>query len=187
MIRRIKSLVLFHLLIMNLSLRSQIVVGDVKVPTVFQIEETTLILNGAGLREKYFVDLYVLALYLKVKSSDALKIMHANEHMALKFSVVTNLLTSERMKEAVDEGFTRSTNGNTAPIQNKIDQFKNAFSEELKKGDVFDFVYDSSNGTHIIKNNKLITTIQGLDFKKALFGMWLYKKASDLQDKILGK
>jgi len=172
---------------MNLGLKSQIIVGDVKVPTVFQIKETTLVLNGAGLREKYFVDIYVLALYLKEKSNDALKIMHANEHMALKFSVVTNMLSSERMQEAVDEGFTRSTNGNTAPIQNKIDQFKNAFSEELKKGDVFDFVYDSSNGTHIIKNNNLIATIQGLDFKKALFGMWLYKRASDFQDQILGK
>ena len=39
------------------------------------------------------------------------------------------------------------------------------------------------------KNNKLATTIPGLDFKKALFGIWLCNKPADstLKDKMLGK
>ena len=32
---------------------------------------TTLILNGAGLREKFFIDVYIGALYLQAKTPDA--------------------------------------------------------------------------------------------------------------------
>ena len=33
--------------------------------------KTTLLLNGAGLREKFYIDVYVGALYLPAKTTDA--------------------------------------------------------------------------------------------------------------------
>lgn len=184
-----KRLLFIYLLFIQTLLQSQVKVGDVKVPVSLPVGETNLVLNGAGLREKFFVDLYVLALYVKNKSSDALKLMHANEPMAIRMHIVSGFVTSERMESVTDEGFIRSTDGNVAPLQSRINQFKAVFDNKMSKGDVFDFIYEPEKGTQVFRNNSLAITIPGLDFKKAFFGIWLYKKPtdSDIQDKLMGK
>ena len=183
-----KKLILFGLLLFTLSGHAQLEVGGVKVPLVFKSEENVLLLNGAGTREKYFMDMYVGALYLKNKSNDAQKIMDSDESMCVKLHIVSGMITSEKMTTAIDEGFQKSTKGNTSALQNKINQFKAVFSEKINKGDVYDLVYDKSKGTLIYKNNKLLASIPGLDFKKALFGIWLCSEPADegLKEKMLG-
>ena len=69
-----------------------------------------------GVREKLWIDLYAGGLYLTKKSSDADAIMSANEPMAIKLHIVSKLISSDKMIEAVDEGFENSTNDNTAPL-----------------------------------------------------------------------
>jgi hypothetical protein len=134
------------------------------------------------------MDLYVGALYLKAKSKEDQKIIDADESMCVKLHIVSGMITSEKMTTAVDEGFQKSTKGNTAPLQSKITQFKAVFAEKINKGDVYDLVYDKSKGTLIYKNSKLLTSIPGLDFKKALFGIWLCSEPADegLKKKMLG-
>ena len=39
-------------------------VAGITFPDRIQINESALVLNGAGLREKYWIDIYVAALYL---------------------------------------------------------------------------------------------------------------------------
>ena len=92
------------------------------------------------------------------------------------------------MIEAVDEGFKKSTGGNTTPLKDKIEKFKNSFSDEIKKGDVFDIVYTGEK-ISVYKNNTLKSEIEGLDFKKAVFGIWLGNDPADsnLKDGMLGK
>ena len=184
-----KNLVLFILLFFSVNIKAQFEVGGIKVPYTFKSDETTLVINGAGIREKYFIDLYVGALYLKAKGSDAQKILNADEAMAIKLHIISSMITSEKMTEATDEGFKKSTNGNTSPFAAKISQFKAVFKEKINKGDVYDIVYEPARGVMIYKNNKLSSTIAGLDFKKALFGIWLCNQPadSDLKDKMLGK
>jgi hypothetical protein len=80
------------------------------------------------------------------------------------------------MTEAVDEGFKNSAGNQLASLMPRIQQFKSVFKEEIKKGDVYDLVYEPGKGTLIYKNGKLSATIPGADFKKALFGIWLCDK-----------
>lgn len=168
---------------------AQLEVEGVKIPYTYKTDEATLVVNGAGVREKYFLDLYVGALYLKEKSNEAIKIMNADEAMCMKLHIVSGMITSEKMIESTDEGFRRSTGGNTTSLQNKINQFKAAFSEAIKKGDIFDIVYEKAKGSCVYKNGKQIVSIPGLDFKKALFGIWLCNDAAaaDLKKKLVGK
>lgn len=184
-----KSFVVFCLMFNLVFVSAQKKVGGVKIPTSFEIAGHNLVLNGAGVREKLYLDLFVIALYLKEKSTDPHKIMRANEPMAIKLHILSSFITSERMEDSADEGFIRSTEGHTEPIMNKINQFKSVFTEKVHKGDVFDFAFDPEKGTHVYKNGILSTVIQGLDFKQALFGLWLFKKPtdSDIQDKLMGK
>ena len=105
--------------------------------------------------------------------------------MAVKLNIISSLVTSDRMKDAIIEGFKKSTGNKTAPIQAKIDRFVKLFSlSPIVKGDVFDNVYTPSGGVQISKNGKVLDTIDGLDFKTALWGIWL---GNDPVDKDLKK
>ncbi len=184
-----KSLVSFLLMVLlSFPARTQTKVGDVEVPNTLKSGNTALVLNGAGIREKYWIDLYVGGLYLKAKTNNAGRIIDADENMAIKLHIISDLITSEKMTNAVDEGFKKSTDENTVPLTPKINQFKTVFKEKMKVGDVYDIIYESGTGTLLYKNNKLMCTIPGLDFKKALFGIWLCNDPADenLKSAMLG-
>lgn len=144
--------------------------------------------NGAGLREKYFLDMYVGTLYLSSLESNAQTIIDKNESMAITLDIVSSLITSEKMISAIEEGFEKSTGGKTEALKEKIKSFKAAFSEEIVKGDHYVIAYIKDVGVEIHKNGKKIKSISGLDFKKALFGIWFCDDPADedLKEGMLG-
>ncbi len=152
-------------------------VHGVDMPDTIKVGNETLVLNGAGVREIYVVglDVYVAGLYLKKRTSDAQEIINANETMALKIKIVTELVTSKMFQKATMEGFVEATGGNIEPIKKEIDIFLSAFSDEIHKGDVFDIQYVKDVGVKVFKNGnpepKVI--VVGMPIKKALFGIWL--------------
>lgn len=163
-------------------------IGGVEVPEKLSVDNSELALNGAGVREKFFFDLYVGSLYLKEKQQDANAIISEDELMALRLNIISDMITSEKMTNATIEGFENSTKGNMKPLQAKIDDFLDTFKEEIKKGDSFEMVYVPEEGVKIYKNNQLAKTITGLEFKKALFGIWLSEKPAQksLKQEMLG-
>ena len=163
-------------------------VGGVDVPETLKTDTQELALNGAGVRDKFFMDLYVGSLYLTKKQSDAASIISDDDVMALRLNIISDLITGEKMTEATLEGFQKATSGDTVAIQAKIDEFMKTFQEEIKKGDSFDMVYVPNEGVKVYKNEKYAKTISGLAFKKALFGIWLSKEPvqKSLKEEMLG-
>jgi hypothetical protein len=149
-------------------------VAGIDVPDSFESDGVSLVLNGAGIRSKYLLDVYVGGLYLKKTSTDAAAILGADERMAIKMWIVTGLVTNERMQESIEEGFQKSTQKNTAPIREKIDALIDVFDEEINEEDVFDFVYLPGQGLKVHKNGAYRAMVEcGLPFKRALFGIWI--------------
>lgn len=172
------------------SISAQKTVGGVTLPKKVMIGKTVMALNGAGVREKFWIDMYACGLYLKKKSSSAKEIINANEHSSLKIQIISGLISSKKMTDAVEEGFKNSAKGNIKDLRKRIDQFKLVFSkEEIQKGDVYDIIYVPSRGVLILKNGKGHPLIEGLDFKKALFAIWIGDKPADkdLKISLLGK
>jgi hypothetical protein len=163
-------------------------VEGVNFPDTMKAGGQDLVFNGGGKRVKFMMKVYVTGLYLKQKSSDAAKIIAADEPMSVRLQITSGLVTPDKMKSAVMEGFEKSTNGNIAPIKAKIDSFMNIFKEQ-KKGDAYDFSYVPGKGLEVFKNGAMSSTIEGLEFKKALYGIWLGDKPAqdDLKAKMLGK
>ncbi len=184
-----KGLLLILALFFIATAPAQTKAGGVTIPNTVSFEGEKLVLNGVGVREKFWMDMYAGALYLNSKSSTANSIFNANEPMVIKLHIVSKLITSDKMIDAVNEGFINSTNGNIAPLQSEINKFIGFFKEEINKNDVFDIVYLPSRGVVVYKNNSELGRIKGIEFKKALFGIWLSDKPADkgLKTGMLGK
>ena len=176
--------VLFAILGLNLSF-AQTKVGDATLPNTVTFSNASLKLNGAGLREKMWIDLYACGLYLTNKSSNANTVINADETMALKLHIVSGLVTQEKMVKAVNDGFEKSKSGKASDAE--IKKFKGFFNDEIVDGTIFDIVY--ANGkTTVYRNGKEKGSIEGLAFKQALFGIWLGNKPADkdLKEDLLG-
>uniref|UniRef100_UPI00404B9405 chalcone isomerase family protein n=1 Tax=Flavobacterium sp. TaxID=239 RepID=UPI00404B9405 len=170
------------------SVSAQKVVSGVKLDNTISVEGSNLSLNGAGVREKYWIDLYVGSLYLPKKSSNASEIINSKDLAVIKLDIVSGMITSEKMINSVNEGFEKSTGGKTANLRSKIEEFKNCFKDKFNKGDSFNIV-NTSNGVVVYKNGTKKGTIEGHDFKVALFGIWLSNNPADkdLKEAMLGK
>lgn len=168
---------------------AQMKVGGISLPSTLTYNQTEFELNGAGVRERFWISMYVSALYLEEKSQNPEAIMSADKPMAIRLHIVSKLITSKRMVDAVTDGFEKSLDGNTAPVQDRIDKLLGYFKEDIKKDDVFDLVYQPGKGITAYKNGEARGTVEGLDFKSALFGIWLSDDPADedLKEKMLGK
>ncbi|MEX1000983.1 MAG: chalcone isomerase family protein [Crocinitomicaceae bacterium] len=169
---------------------AQTKIGGIVMPNVMKVDGEYLKMNGGGMREKMWIDLYVGVLYLQNKSSDPNVIMEADEPMAIKMRIVSGMVSNSKLEDAVREGMEKSTKGNLEPYQKRLDKLiEEGFSEDVVDGDIFDLVYIPGKGTTLKKNNKALVTVDGLDFKKVLFGVWLCDDPADesLKKKMLGK
>jgi hypothetical protein len=82
-----KILILLIILLQLSVVNAQITISDVTMPKNVTIKGTTLSLNGAGLREKLWIDLYVAGLYIKTKTTNANTIINANEPISIKLKL----------------------------------------------------------------------------------------------------
>jgi hypothetical protein len=173
--------------VVSFSQKETISYGGVKFYTELNESGEKLVLNGIGIREKYFFDLYVCGLYLDKKTSDEKAIIQSPKTMIISIRIISSKVNKEVFLEAVNEGFQKATGAKASKEQ--IAKFCSFFKEEFKVGDKIQLIYTPDKGVTIEKNNVSLGVIQGLEFKKALFSIWLGNQPADenLKLKLLGK
>ncbi len=150
-------------------------IEGVEFPIEMTINGQNTVLNGGGLREKLgFLDLYVGALYLPSKSSDASEIILSDQAMGIRIVIASKLVTRDRFIEALEEGFDNTTVGSYTATD--IERFKEFLSDAFEPNDEILLVYDPEQGTQLYKNGEARGSFAGLPFKQALFGIWLGDK-----------
>ncbi|MEE2801998.1 MAG: chalcone isomerase family protein [Bacteroidota bacterium] len=174
---------------MTFTAQAQQTVEGVEVEGSLSKYGKELTLNGAGLREKVFIDLYVGGLYVTEKSDDGEALTSSDQSMAITLDIVSKLVTQDNMISSIEEGFENSCSSKEyKALSGKIEKFIALFKEEIVKGDEFVLFYIPGEGTKVSKNGKELGTIPGLDFKKGLFGIWLgdYPADEELKEGLLG-
>lgn len=164
-----------------------VTVSGATFPTKFKISDKVVEYNGAGLRQKYFFDLYVAALYVPTRTSDAQKIINLNEESAIRLKILSNKVTRDKFVETVKEGFATSSDGKASPKE--IEDFMKLFNVEFKAGDEVILLYKPESGVEAYMNGKHLGGAKGLEFKKALWSIWLGKTPADeaVKKAMLGK
>ena len=150
-------------------------VKGVKFPDKVEANGQDLTFNGGGERTEYGFQVYVAALYLKQKSADAARIVAADEPMDVKLQITSDMVTPDNMKSSIMKAFEKSTNGDIASLKARIDAFVDTF-KGLSNHDVYNFAYVPGKGVEVSGNGVILSVIEGLDFKKALYGIWLGDK-----------
>ena len=161
--------------------------AGVTFPAKATINGKTLLYNGSGLREKYTFDLYVAAMYLKRPSMDANKVINGDTEMGIHLELVSNKVTRDKFVETVKDGFKKASHGKATKAE--IDKFMGFFKTAFKDGDKIHIEYTPGKGTTAKKNGKVLGTVPGLAFKKAIFSIWLGTDPADkgLKKGMLGK
>jgi hypothetical protein len=166
---------------------AQQTIGGVSVPAKISVDGTNLVFNGGGIRVKYTFNLYVGALYIKRPSMDANKIINDDLTMAIHLNIISDKVTRDKFIETVNEGFKTASHGKATEAQKNT--LKGFFSDPFKKGDKIRLEYVTGAGLKVYKNNVYKGVVPGVEFKKALFSIWLGTKPADaaLKNKMLGK
>lgn len=140
----------------------------------------SLLLNGIGLREKFWVDVYVGSLYLPGKSDDVAEILSNPGPWRVQLDFVYKEVAAKKLLASWREGFEKNQSAETLKkLQTRIDQFYAYFQTSTVNGDQYRFDYVPGKGVSISKNEQQLGQIPGDDFKNALLEIWLGNHPAD--------
>lgn len=135
-----------------------------------------LVLNGAGIRSKFFFDIYIAELYMESPSASVEKIIAAKGSKRMVMHFLYEEVTKDKLVDGWNEGFAgNSSPEDVAALQERIQSFNEMFVD-VKKGDriLLDFVPGTGTIVTIAKVEKGV--IEGKDFNDALLLIWLGEK-----------
>ncbi|MBF0102781.1 MAG: chalcone isomerase family protein [Desulfobacterales bacterium] len=164
-------------------------IANIEIPTKISFNDMTLVLNGAGIRTKFFMNAYLCGLYLKEPSTDADAIIYANQPMGFRIYILSSFITGDMMAQAIKEGFLKAMNGNISEINDQLDKLLQLFLQEpIRLSDRYDLMYLPEKGIQISKNDSIRAYAEGLDFKQAVCKVWLGKHPvqKELKKRLLG-
>jgi len=139
-----------------------------------------LVLNGAGLREKFWVDVYVGALYLPAKSRDVAEILSKPGPLRIQLDFVYKEVAAGKLLESWREGFEGNQDADALQsLHTRIEQFYQYFDSSALARDQYSFEYQPDVGTRVSKNKQALGVIPGLDFRNALVEIWLGNHPAD--------
>ncbi len=156
--------------------------------TIPETLNTDLKLNGAGIRSKFFMKIYIAELYLEHPSTRADEILKTQGRKRMTMHILYDEVSREKLVDGWNEGFA----GNLAPeqlkaLEAKIQEF-NGFFINVHGGEEIILDYTPDQGTVVSIAGKIRGTVTGADFNRALLSIWLGKEpvGDDLRDTLLG-
>ena len=152
-------------------------VAGIEVAETLSAEGKTLKLNGAGIRKKFVVKVYVGALYLEDASTDAAAIIKSDAVRVVKMTFLREV-EKAKLINAFKEGFEKNSAAKAAALLPPLDKVAAAIGD-AKNGTVMTVSYAPGKGTTISMQGSGSVTIEGKDFADAIFLSWLGSKPAD--------
>ena len=150
-------------------------VAGILVPDEARITgfDGVLLLNGAGVREKFFVDIYVGALYLPRRQVGVGRVLEEPPVNRVSMHFVYREVTRKKLAVAWREGFEKNLSAaQFAAVQARLERFSAMFGD-MHAGDTVYLDYVPGRGTAVSINGVSKGTIDGHDFNSALLGVWM--------------
>ncbi len=145
----------------------------VNFPDQAQVEGSTLVLNGLGLRQAtaFKVNVYVGALYVTKASADANALLASGGPSEVIIQFVRNV-GADDLRKGWSEGFEKNSKDQLPALKDRIATL-NGWMTDVKSGDRLTFIRKPGAGVIVEVNGAAKGTISGDDFAKALLAIWL--------------
>ena len=179
---------LFSILILSMPALAAEIAG-VKVNDQITLDGETLILNGAGIRSKFVVKVYVGSLYLAKKQGNPQAVIDADVKSRIGMQFLYSKVDKKKTVAAWNEGLEKNLDAATlASLKPRIAEF-NAMFPDLLEGDHVTLDYIPGKGTEVVINGVSKGVVKGADFNRAVKSIWLGKKpvTGDLKEAMLGQ
>lgn len=186
MVRVLISLCVLALLSSPLAARE---IAGVNVPeSITGADGVELKLNGAGIRSKLFIKVYIAGLYLQSPYSDAESVLADDGQKKMLMHFLYKKVEKAKLVGAWNEGFEANLGADQlAALADRIQAFNEMFAT-VNKGDTIHLDYLPGTGTVVTVAGEKKGVVEGRDFANALFAIWLGEKpvTSDLKTSLLG-
>jgi hypothetical protein len=151
-------------------------VAGVKVEDRIKVESTELVLNGAGIRTKFFVNVYVAGLYLTERKTSASEVLALPGAKRVSMRLLRNL-TAKQLVDALELGIRdNSSDAERDALAGRVAELSALMNslQSAKEGDVIALDWVPGAGTRILLNGEPKgKPIAGEDFYRALLRIWV--------------
>ena len=171
-----KKIVLAALVAVFSTSASAAELAGVTLPDNAQVGGQELMLNGLGLREKAWIDVYVGALYLPETTSTAESAINMTGPSRIVMHFVRDV-PADKVIDGWKEGF--GNNNEKAVVEalgERLEKFNGFFTSEIKEGEAVVLDYVPGEGTKVSIGGEEKGVIEGEDFNSALRAVWLGPK-----------
>ncbi len=164
-------------------------VAGVKVADSVKVGNSELVLNGAGLRSKLFIKVYVGALYVGQKAATPTAIYDSPSPRRMALRLLRDL-DAESLQSALDEGLKNNhTPAELADMKAQAEQLAGIMKAigKAREGDTIAIDF-SAEGVLVSLNGEARGKVAGAGFAKAVLKVWLGDKPADasLKKALLG-
>ena len=155
-------------------------VAGVRIDEKLRVGSQELVLNGAGIRSKFFIKVYVGALYVGEKSSSAAAIIDSTAPHRVSLRLLRDL-DAESLHSALDEGLRNNLSvAELAELKVPAEQLAGIMKGigKAKEGDTVAIDF-SADGIGVSLNGEGRGKVPGAAFARALLKVWLGDKPAD--------
>jgi len=183
------SVLLAAAMILPATLAGAATVKGVTFPDAETIGGRECKLNGVGVRTKVIISVYLGALYLGTPTGDAAAAIAADEPKRIVMHFVHSKVGAAAIREAWRDGFAANSAAVLPQLKERLERFSGWFDADLLKGEQIVLSYVPGQGTEVAVQGKVRGVIEGADFMKALWSVWLGERPADggLKKGMLGK
>ncbi len=95
-------------------------------------------------------------------------------------------ITAEELAESTEEFARKNPRNDMDALRDRFDKLYEAY-KEVSSGDEYSITYDPGKGTTVALNGEDIVHIEGEDFARAFFGIWLSEEpiSSSIRDRLI--
>ena len=186
-VTQLGAIVLMASSIVPLSAKTQTVKGNTYADTA-EVGVRTLMLIGAGLRERWWLDVYTMGAYAENRTCDPQMLISMDGAKSLRIDLLRDV-DAKNMADALEDALHKNLPPGGSPgIRSQIDTFLGYFEKDLEKGDSMELTYVPGVGTALMQNREQQgATMPGKGFADILWASYFSSETccSGLKKQIL--
>ncbi len=152
-------------------------VAGVNVAPTVSAHQKTLTLNGAGIRKKLFIKVYVGSLYTERKVTTPAQLLADSGEKLIRMSFVYKKVEKEKIIETFAEGLANNSPGVAQSAEAKA--FLSWFTADFVAGDTVDISLSPDGTVAAAHNGKALGTVRSPALVQGVLLIWFGEKPAD--------